>query len=141
MGHIRRCVDESRRFPADHDLVFTAVALGEHLQALLPARASVVTPMLERMHAEWPGDLLVIKSLSEHYLRLARTSSGDSRRVQARQAQAMAHRAVELYPTHLPLRQTLIAAAELTGDQETVAVQRAEIARLTPLVHVDNRAR
>lgn len=141
MGHIRRCVEESRRFPADHDLIFTAVALGEHLQALVPVRASILTPMLERMHAEWPGDLLVIKSLSEHYLRLARASLGDTQRVQARQAQAMAHRAVELYPTHLPLRQTLITAAELTGDQATSETQRAEIARLTPLVHPDNRPR
>ena len=50
-------------------------------------------------------------------------------------------RAVALYPTHLPLRQTLIAASELTGDAQTVIVQREEIERLKPLVHVDNRSR
>jgi O-antigen ligase len=141
MAMIRRAVEASRRFPADHDLVFAAIALGEHLQALLPARASVLTPVWENLLAEWPQSLLVIKSLSEHYLRVGRAAAGDEQRRYARQAQALAMRAVELYPTHLPLRQTLIRAAELTGDQATVDAQRAEITRLTPLVHRDNRVR
>jgi O-antigen ligase len=138
---IRRAVEGSRRFPADHDLVFVAIALGEHVQALMPERATVLTPMLESLVAEWPGDLLVIKALSEHYLRLARGATSDEQRRLARQAQSFALRAVDGYPTHLPLRQTVISAAELTGDQNTVATQQAEIARLTPLVHRDNRAR
>jgi O-antigen ligase len=138
---IRQAVAASRRFPADHDLVFVAVAIGEHLQALLPQRAEVLTPVLEGLLADWPRDLLVIKALSEHYLRLARAATDGRRHGLARQAQALAHRAVELYPTHLPLRQTLIQAAELTGDQATITGQRAEIERLTPLVHRDNRLR
>ena len=141
MAMITRAVAASSRFPADHDLVFAAVAIAEHLQTLLPARAGVLTPVLEGLLAEWPEDLLVTKALSEHYLRLARAAAEGSRHVLARQAQALAGRAVALYPTHLPLRQTLIAAAELNGDAATVAEQRAEIARLQPLVHPDNRTR
>lgn len=139
LATIRRALDASRRFPADHDLVFTAVAIGEHLQALLPQRAESLTPLLESMLADWPQDLLVTKALSEHYLRLARRATGDRRHVLARQAQALAERAVDLYPTHLPLRQSVILAAELTGDHPTVTAQRAEIERLKPLVHRDNR--
>ncbi len=139
LATIRRALDASRRFPADHDLVFVAVAIGEHFQALLPQRAEALTPQLEMLLADWPQDLLVIKALSEHYLRLARRASGDRRHVLARQAQALAQRAVEHYPTHLPLRQSVILAAELTGDQASVNAQLAEIARLTPLVHRDNR--
>jgi hypothetical protein len=141
MAMIRRSAEASRRFPADHDLVFVAIALGEHLQALLPQRASVLTPVLESLVPEWPRDLLVIKALSEHYLRLARVAKDDEKRRLARQAQSFALRAVDCYPTHLPLRQTVIRAAELTGDQETITAQQAEIARLAPLVHRDNRAR
>lgn len=139
LATIRRALDASRRFPADHDLVFTAVAIAEHLQALLPQRAEALTPILESMLADWPQDLLMTKALSEHYLRLARRASGDRRHVLARQAQALAERAVDLYPTHLPLRQSVILAAELTGDQATATIQRAEIERLKPLVHRDNR--
>jgi hypothetical protein len=139
LATIRRALDASRRFPADHDLVFVAVAIGEHFQALLPQRAAALTPHLEALLAEWPQDLLVTKALSEHYLRLARRESGERRHVLARQAQALAERAVDLYPTHLPLRESVILAAELTGDQTTVMAQRAEIERLTPLVHRDNR--
>jgi O-antigen ligase len=141
MATIRRALDASRRFPADHDLVFVAVAIGEHLQALLPQRAEVLTPVLEGLLADWPQDLLVTKALSEHYLRLARRASGDRRHVLARQAQAMAERAVDLYPSHLPLRHSVILAAEITGDQATVTAQRVEIERLTPLVHRDNQLR
>lgn len=136
---IRRAVAASRRFPADHDLVFAAVAIGEHAQALLPQRAELLTPILESLLADWPQDLLVTKALSEHYLRLARRATGERKHVLARQAQALAERTVDLYPTHLPLRQSVIMAAELTGDQATVAAQRAEIERLKPLVHRDNR--
>jgi hypothetical protein len=136
---IREAVAASRRFPADHDLVFMAVAIGEHFQALLPQRSATLTPILEELLAAWPRDLLVTKALSEHYLRLARAMTGERQHVLARQAQALAKRAVEFYPTHLPLRQTLIKAAELSGDQATVQEQRAEIARLEPLVHRDNR--
>ena len=138
---ITRAVTESRRFPADHDLVYVAVAIGEHFQALAPKRVSVMTPILESVMADWPGSLLVTKVLSEHYLRRAHVPEEANKQVFARQAQAMAQRAVALYPTHLPLRQTLIAAAELTGDAQTVTVQREEIERLKPLVHVDNRPR
>jgi O-antigen ligase len=136
---IRRALDAGRRFPADHDLVFAAVAIGEHFQALLPQRAESLTPLLERTLAEWPQDLLVTKALSEHYLRLARRATAERRQVLARQAQALAERAVDLYPTHLPLRRSVILATELTGDQETASAQRAEIERLAPLVHRDNR--
>ena len=136
---IRRAIEASRRFPADHDLVFVAVAIGEHAQALVPQRAEALTPILESLLADWPQDLLVTKALSEHYLRLARRATGERKHVLARQAQALAERTVDLYPTHLPLRQSVIMAAELTGDQATVAAQRAEIKRLTPLVHRDNR--
>ncbi len=139
MATIRRALDASRSFPADHDLVFVAVAIGEHLQALLPQRAEVLTPVLERLLADWPQDLLVTKALSEHYLRLARRATGERRHALARQAQALAERAVELYPTHLPLRKSVILAAEITGDQATATAQRAEIERLTPLVHRDNQ--
>lgn len=139
LATIRRALDASRRFPADHDLVFTAVAIAEHLQALLPQRAESLTPILEGMLADWPQDLLVTKALSEHYLRLARRATGERRHVLARQAQALAERTVDLYPTHLPLRQSVILAAELTGDHATVTTQRAEIERLKPLVHRDNR--
>ena len=136
---IRRAIEASRRFPADHDLVFAAVAIGEHAQALVPQRAEALTPILESLLADWPQDLLVTKALSEHYLRLARRATGERKHVLARQAQALAERTVDLYPTHLPLRQSVIMAAELTGDQATVAAQRAEIERLKPLVHRDNR--
>lgn len=139
LATIRRALDASRRFPADHDLVFVAVAIGEHFQALLPQRVEALTPHLEALLADWPQDLLVTKALSEHYLRLAKRESGERRHVLARQAQALAERAVDLYPTHLPLRQSVILAAELTGDQTTMQTQRAEIERLTPLVHRDNR--
>ena len=138
---ITRALTESRRFPADHDLLYVAVAISEHFQALEPKRLAVMTPVLEGLLAEWPGSLLVTKVLSEHYLRRARVPEEANKKVFARQAQAMAERAVALYPTHLPLRQTLIAAAELTGDAQTVTVQREEIERLKPLVHVDNRLR
>jgi hypothetical protein len=138
-SHINRAIDASRRFPADHDLVFVAVAISEHLQALVPQRAETLTPILEGLLADWPQDLLVTKALSEHYLRLARRATGERQHVLARQAQALAERTVDLYPTHLPLRQSVIRAAELTGDQATVAAQRAEIERLKPLVHRDNR--
>jgi hypothetical protein len=138
---ITRAVTESRRFPADHDLVYVAVAISEHFQALEPKHLAVMTPILEGLLAEWPGSLLVTKVLSEHYLRRARVPEEANKKVFARHAQAMAQRAVALYPTHLPLRQTLIAAAELTGDAQTVTVQREEIERLKPLVHVDNRPR
>jgi len=139
LATIRRAVEASRRFPADHDLVFIAVAIGEHFQALLPQRAAALTSTLESLLAEWPQNLLVTKALSEHYLRLARAATGERQHVFARQAQALAQRTVELYPTHLPLRQSVIRAAELTGDLVTVTAQRAEIERLTPLVHRDNR--
>lgn len=139
LATIRRAVEASRRFPADHDLVFVAVAIGEHFQALLPKRSAALTSTLEGLLADWPQDLLVTKALSEHYLRLARAETGERKRVLARQAQALAERAVDLYPTHLPLRQSVIRAAELTGDQATATAQRAEIERLTPLVHRDNR--
>lgn len=138
---IRQAIDASRRFPADHDLAFVAVAIGEHVQALLPKRAELLTPLLEDLLAAWPQDLLVTKALGEHYLRLARAATGERRQLLGRQAQTLAQRAVELYPTHLPLRQTVIQAAEITGDQATIAAQRAEIARLEPLVHRDNRTR
>ena len=138
---ITRALTESRRFPADHDLVYVAVAISEHFQALEPKRLAVMTPVLEGLLAKWPGSLLVTKVLSEHYLRRARVADESHKLTFARQAQAMAQRAVALYPTHLPLRQTLIAAAELTGDAQTVTVQRQEIERLKPLVHVDNRSR
>ena len=138
---ITRALTESRRFPADHDLVYVAVAISEHFQALEPKHLAVMTPVLEGLLAEWPGSLLVTKVLSEHYLRRARVPEEANKKVFARQAQAMAERAVALYPTHLPLRQTLIAAAELAGDAQTVTVQREEIERLKPLVHVDNRPR
>lgn len=136
---IADALDASRRFPADHDLVFVAIAIGEHFQAMLPKRAEVLTATLETLLHDWPHDLLVIKALSEHYLRLAGQATGERRQTLARQAQAVAGRAVELYPTHLPLRQTLIRAAESTGDQATIEAQRAEITRLEPLVHRDNR--
>lgn len=139
LATIRRAVEASRRFPADHDLVFVAVAIGEHFQALLPKRSEALTSTLEGLLADWPQDLLVTKVLSEHYLRLARAETGERKRVLARQAQALAERAVDLYPTHLPLRQSVIRAAELTGDQATVMAQRLEIERLMPLVHRDNR--
>ena len=139
LATIRRAVEASRRFPADHDLVFAAVAIGEHFQALLPSRAEALTPILEDLLVEWPQDLLVTRALSEHYLRLARRATGARQHQLARHAQAMAQRAVALYPTHLPLRQTVITAAELTGDKETVAAQQAEIQRLKPLVHRDNQ--
>jgi O-Antigen ligase len=138
---ITRALTESRRFPADHDLVYVAVAISEHFQALEPKRLAVMTPILEGLMSEWPDDLLVTKVLSEHYLRRARVADKASKHVFARQAQALAQRAVALYPTHLPLRQTHIAAAELNGDAETVKAERQEIERLKPLVHVDNRSR
>jgi hypothetical protein len=137
---IRQAISASRRFPADHDLVFVAVGIGEHLQALLPQRAEALTPILENLLADWPQDLLVTKALSEHYLRLARRAAGDQRHTLARQAQALGLHAIELYPTHLPLRQTVIQAAEITGDVATITEQRAEITRLEPLVHRDNRS-
>ena len=138
---ITRAVTESRRFPADHDLVYVAVAISEHFQALEPKRSAVMTPILESLMADWPSDLLVTKVLSEHYLRRARVADEAHKHIFARQAQAMAQRSVALYPTHLPLRQTLIAAAEMTGDFATVKAERQEIERLKPLVHVDNRQR
>jgi hypothetical protein len=122
-------------------LVYVAVAISEHFQALEPKRSVVMTPILEGLISEWPSDLLVTKVLSEHYLRRARVADEASKHVFARQAQALAQRAVALYPTHLPLRQTHIAAAELNGDAETVKAERQEIERLKPLVHVDNRSR
>ena len=138
---ITRAVTESRRFPADHDLVYVAVAISEHFQALEPKRSAVMTPILESLMADWPSDLLVTKVLSEHYLRRARVADEAHKHIFARQAQAMAQRSVALYPTHLPLRQTLIAAAEMTGDFATVKAERQEIERLKALVHVDNRSR
>ena len=138
---ITRALTESRRFPADHDLVYVAVAISEHFQALEPKRLVVMTPILEGLISEWPSDLLVTKVLSEHYLRRARVADEANKHIFARQAQALAQRAVALYPTHLPLRQTHIAAAELNGDAETVKAERQEIERLKPLVHVDNRPR
>jgi O-Antigen ligase len=137
---ITRALTESRRFPADHDLVYVAVAISEHFQALEPKRSVVMTPILEGLISEWPSDLLVTKVLSEHYLRRARVADEANKHIFARQAQALAQRAVALYPTHLPLRKTHIAAAELNGDAETVKAERQEIERLKPLVHVDNRS-
>ena len=116
------------------------VARAELGELSVPQRAAVLTPMLETLVGEWPRDLLVIKALSEHHLRLAQQTMDDQRRAHARQAQVFAARAVELYPTHLPLRQTLIRAAQMTGDDQTVAAQQAEISRLEPLVHRDNRS-
>jgi O-antigen ligase len=139
LSTIRQTIEESRRFPADPALALVALGTAEHFQALLPARAAQVTPHLERLAADWPGHVAATRALAEHYLRLARAAAPEARRVPARQAQAWAHRAVELYPTHLPMRALLISAAELTGDRETVLQQNAEIEGLAPLVHPDNR--
>ena len=139
VGMLRRLVLASQSFPADSDLSFLAVTIAGHFQRLKPERMTVVTPFLEELVSVWPQQLSCVHALSDHYFRLAQTMTGEQARTLARQAQSFAHRAVVMYPTHLPFRVQLIRAAQLTGDQVTVSQQQAEIKRLAPLVHPDNQ--
>jgi O-antigen ligase len=141
VGMLKRLVPASQHFPADSDLAFLAVTIAGHFQRLKPDRISVLTPFLEELVSTWPQQLACVHSLSEHYYRLAKAQTGESARPLARQAQAFAQRVVLMYPTHLPFRAQLIRAAQLTGDQATVAKEQADIIRLTPLVHPDNQLR
>jgi hypothetical protein len=141
MGMLRRLIPASQSFPADSDLAFLAVNIAGHFQRLKPERAAVITPYLEELISAWPQQLACVHALSDHYFRLAQSSTSESSRALARQAQAFAQRAVLMYPTHLPFRAQLIRTAKLTGDQVTVEQQQAEIKHLAPLVHVDNQLR
>jgi hypothetical protein len=132
------------RFPADSDLAFREVEIATWYQVWRPARTAEMTPFLEELVQRWPGHLLGVKALADHYCRLALQSRerGEQRAGElARQAQRWAQAAVDLYPTQLTYREELIAVAGLTGDAATVARETAAIRDLQDRVHRDNRPR
>ena len=144
LAALRDLMPASERFPADSDLAFLAVAIATHLQVLRPDRLALVTTTLERLSADWPGNITQVKALADHYQRLAaqaRKAGASDARERTRRAQAWAQRAVELYPAHLPFREDLIALARENGDSETIERETATIKRLAPIVYPTNRPR
>jgi hypothetical protein len=141
LGLLQELVPASQQFPADSDLAFLAISIANHFQLLYPQRLAVVTPHLETLASAWPQNLSCLQALADHYLRLAQQQTGQTARNYARQAQAFAQQVVARYPSHLPFREHLIAAARITGDSDTITQQQAAIEHLTPLVHPDNRLR
>jgi O-antigen ligase len=137
-------VTGSERFPADADQALVAVGVLTYLQELAPHHLDAAAPLLERLAERWPGQLAYAKALADHYLRRARRAQDDHRGDAAELAQRAvrwAREVVALYPTCLPFREDLIAAARLAGDQVTVEREIGEIRALAPLVYPSNRPR
>ena len=65
-------------------------------------------------------------------------STADARQI-AERAERAAQEVVELYPTCLPFRESLIKAAELNHDAATVARESALIRQLQDQVYYTNR--
>ncbi len=136
-------IAEGGRFPADRDVDHEAAAIAVHLAGLDPRQLDAVGPFLEVLAARWPGELLYIQALGEQRRRVAERArqrrQGSTQA--AHEAQTLAARVVALYPTRLYLREDLIAAARLAGDEATAQREIAAIRALTPLVWPPNRAK
>ncbi len=136
-------IAEGGRFPADRDVDHEAAAIAVHLAGLDPRQLDAVGPFLEVLAARWPGELLYVQALGEQRRRIAERARqrGQGGMQAAQEAQALAARVVALYPTRLSLREDLIAAARLAGDEATAQREIAAIRALTPLVWPPNRAK
>ncbi len=136
-------VAEGGRFPADRDVDHEAAAIAVHLAGLDPRQLDAVGPFLELLAARWPGELLYVQALAEQRRRVAERARqrGEGGAQAAQEAEALAARAVALYPTRLTLREDLITAARQAGDEATAQREIAAIRALTPLVWPPNRAK
>ena len=133
---------ESERFPHDSDLALVAAGVLIYGYQLSPATLDGLQPLAERLTRDWPGQLAYAKCLADILLRSAMRahdmSTADARQI-AERAERAAQEVVELYPTCLPFRESLIKAAELNHDAATVARESALIRQLQDQVYYTNR--
>jgi hypothetical protein len=140
---VQDLADEAFRFPVDARLAWLAVSTIKHACALDPEKMPAATDLLLEFHRRFPRQMGYVKALADHYHAMAVWNGhNDDQKSMGEnylQAQNWAEDLVRMYPTHLPFREELIDYAKKNGDETTAQKQEAEILRLEPLVHPQNK--
>ncbi len=135
-------INDSERFPRDSDPALVAAGILTYGSELAPTALPQLAPQLERLARDWPGHIAYAKCVADLKLRLA-VRARDAHATDAPELAAAAVRAaaevVALYPTCLPFREGLIAAARLAGDEATAAHEIAMIRALQDEVYYTSR--
>lgn len=133
---------ESERFPRDSELALVAAGILIYGSEVSPAHLDQLTAVSERLARAWPGQIAYIKCVADQRLRLAlraRDAHAADAAALAASAQRAAQEVVELYPSCLPFREGLIAAARLAHDEQTAAREIAVIRALQDEVYYTSR--